>query len=192
MGDQFSVKWTYIFIALIVVIFVAQNTTNKWIYFALVPAYIAKYPWMLLTSIFLHNGIDHLLINMFVLFLFGSHLERILGSKRFIIVFLLSGLIGNIGYLFTAPSPITPALGVSGAIYGIMGVLAVLDPFLIVYIGFIVPLPMILAVPAYALIDLIGLLTPSTIGHGAHLGGLVLGIAYGLYIRRKNKHIIVF
>ncbi len=190
MGDQYPVKLTYLLIALMVVIFLAQNTTNKWVYFALIPAFIAKYPWMLLTSIFLHNSWNHLLINMFVLFLFGTYLERMLGSRRFIIVFLLAGLIGNFGYLFTAPTPTTPALGASGAIYGIMGVLAVLDPFLIVYIGFVVPLPMILAVPAYALIDLVGLFTPSNIGHGAHLGGLVLGIAYGFYIRSKNKRIV--
>jgi membrane associated rhomboid family serine protease len=141
---------------------------------------------MYLTSIFLHASLEHILINMAVLFLFGTYLERMVGSKRFLLIFILAGIIGNIGYLITSVNPMTPSVGASGAIYGVMGTIAVLDPFLIVYIGFIVPLPMIVAVPAYALLDLLGLFTPDTVAHGAHLGGLVIGVIYGFYLKHLH------
>ena len=152
-----------------------------------IPALALKYPWMFVSSIFLHAGIDHIAVNMLVLFVFGSYLERTIGAKGFLLVFFLAGVIGNIGYMITATDPYTPALGASGAIYGVMGTLAILSPFLIVYLGFIVPVPMIIAMIGYAILDLVGFFTPSDVAHAAHLAGLVVGIIYGFYLRSRVK-----
>jgi membrane associated rhomboid family serine protease len=186
MGEAHPVRWTYILIVSIVAFFAIQNTTSNWIYFTFIPAYASRYPWMYLTSIFLHASLEHVLVNMVVLLIFGTFLERILGSKRFLLIFILAGIIGNIGYQITSIDPTIPSLGASGAIYGVMGALAILDPLQIVYLGFIFPLPIIVIVPAYAILDLLGLFTPDTIAHGAHLGGLVIGVIYGYYYRRKR------
>ena len=186
MTEEHPVRWTYILIASMVVIFILQNLTTRWIYFTFIPAYASQNPWVYITSIFLHASLEHLIVNMVVLLIFGTYLERILGPKLLLIIFILAGIIGNIGYQITSFSPYTPGLGASGSIYGLMGALAVLDPLQVVYLGFILPLPIIVIVPAYALLDLLGLFTPDTIAHGAHIGGLVIGIIFGLYLRQRR------
>jgi membrane associated rhomboid family serine protease len=163
-------------------IFILQNMIDL-DSFAFTPALILKRPWTLLTSIFLHADTSHLVFNMFALFIFGSYLERIIPPKDFLVLFLLSGVIGNIGYMITAFDPSIPAVGASGGIYGIIGGLATIRPFAIVYINF-VPLPMILAAILWGISEFLGLFTPSYIARGAHLFGLLFGIIYGLYIRR--------
>ena len=188
MDDSHPVRWTYILIGFIVFIFVLQNLTTTWGIFVFYPAYAFKYPWMFITSIFFHAGVDHILVNMLVFFYFGTYLERSIGSKRLLLVFFLAGIIGNFGYLITSTNPYVPALGASGAIYGVMGTLAVLEPFLIVYIGFIVPVPMILAMLGYAALDLAGLFAPSDVAHGAHIAGLAVGVLFGLYLRSRVKN----
>jgi len=186
MGEAHPVRWTYILIISMVAIFAIQSITSNWIYFTFIPAYASRYPWMYLTSVFLHASLEHVLVNMVVLLIFGTYLERILGSERFLMIFIVAGIIGNIGYQITSIDTMIPSLGASGAIYGVMGTLAILDPLQIVYLGFIFPLPIIVIVPAYAILDLLGLFTPDTIAHGAHLGGLIIGIVYGLYYRLRQ------
>ena len=178
-----QVRLTYILIALTVVVFMLQNFTRGWIYFAFIPAYAIREPWTYVTSIFLHASIEHILVNMTVLLIIGSLLERLVGARKFIIIFLIAGVIGNIGYQITATNQFTPGIGASGAIYGLMGTLALIDPLQVVYLGFTVPLPIIVLVPVYALLDILGIFTPDSIAHGAHLGGLVIGILLGLCMR---------
>jgi membrane associated rhomboid family serine protease len=151
------------------------------------PAFALSMPWMFITSIFLHGEINHLLVNMIVLFFFGLSLENTLGSKRFIFIYFTSGIVGNLGYMITALNPYTAALGASGAIYGVMATLAALRPRALVFVMGLFPLPLIAVVVGYALLDFAGLFTPSDIAHGAHLGGLVSGAIYGLYIRQMVK-----
>ena len=176
-------RWTYIFILLSLVGFVLQYVTSSWVYLAFFPALVLEYPWMFITSIFLHADLSHLFFNMMALFFFGTYLERMIGRKSFLVLFLVSGVIGNLGYLFTANDPLTPAIGASGAIYGVVGTLAVLAPLMMIFIYGIIPLPMFVTAILWTLLDLVGLFTPSGIAHGAHLGGIVVGVIYGLYLR---------
>ena len=178
-------SWTIRFIAIAVVFFVLQNILGPeiWQYFAFFPALAIKWPWTLITSVFLHADFNHLLFNMFALFFFGSYLERLLGSNRFLIIFISAGIVGNIGYLVTASNNMIPAIGASGAAYGLMGTLSVLAPFMSVYIWGLLPVPIVILTVVYAFIDVVGLSAPSGIAHGAHLAGLIVGIAFGLYLR---------
>ena len=178
-------KWTLRFIGISVIFFILQNILGPeiWQYFAFFPALAIKWPWTLITSVFLHADFNHLLFNMFALFFFGSYLERLLGSNRFLIIFISAGIVGNIGYLVTASNNMIPAIGASGAAYGLMGTLSVLAPFMSVYIWGLLPVPIIILTAVYAFIDVIGLSAPSGIAHGAHLAGLIVGIAFGLYLR---------
>ena len=188
MGETHQVRWTYILIVSIVAVFILQNVTRSWIYFAFIPAYASRYPWMYVTSIFIHASLEHILVNIVVLLVFGTLLERKVGSRRLLLIFMVAGVFGNIGYQITAISPFTPGIGASGAIYGLMGALAILEPLQIVYIGFTFPLPVAAIVPAYVLLDLLGIFTPDNVAHGAHLAGLAIGIAYGLYLRYANRY----
>ena len=162
--------------------------TNFWGYFAFFPASAFESPWMFVTSIFLHADIEHLFFNMLVLFFLGINLERSIGRKAFVILFFVSGIVGNLGYLITAMmlggNAFTPAIGASGAIYGIIGALATLAPMMMVFIG-MMPMPMILVAVFWGFTDFAGLFAPSGIAHGAHLGGMFVGIAFGLYVRWK-------
>jgi len=178
-------KWTLRFIGISVIFFIFQNILGPeiWQYFAFFPALAIKWPWTLITSVFLHADFNHLLFNMFALFFFGSYLERLLGSNRFLIIFISAGIVGNIGYFVTASNNMIPAIGASGAAYGLMGTLVVLAPFMSVYIWGLLPVPMIILTAVYAFIDVIGLSAPSGIAHGAHLAGLIVGIVFGLYLR---------
>ncbi|WP_025026362.1 rhomboid family intramembrane serine protease [Caldalkalibacillus mannanilyticus] len=76
--------------------------------------------WRLITPVFLHAGLGHVLFNSFSLLIFGPALERILGGFRFTILYLFAGFIGNVGtFLFEAGDYMH--LGASGAIYGLLG-----------------------------------------------------------------------
>lgn len=176
--------WTYIFILLCVIMFIFQNLTAYWIYLALFPYYALEMPWSFITSIFLHADFEHLLFNMIALFFFGLSLENTVGRKLFAIIFIISGVVGNIGYLIADPSSTIPGIGASGAIYGIVGTLVVLTPFRRVFLYGLLPIPLILLVILWALIDFAGLFSPSTIAHSAHLAGLLVGIIFGIYLRR--------
>src|SRR3989338_9289629 len=81
-------------------------------------------PWRFASSIFLHGGFGHLLYNMFALALFGSLLEKFIGGKRFLIIYLVSGIIANLISINFYDS----SLVASGAIYGVFGVLMVIKP----------------------------------------------------------------
>ena len=79
-----------------------------------------------------------------------------------------------------------PVIGASGAIYGIMGTLAILEPYRLVYLYGLMPLPMAAAAILWALGDIMGLFTPSNIAHGAHLAGMLVGIITGLQLRDRE------
>lgn len=168
-------------LAVCVVIFILQNVfeglTDQ---FSLVSSDFLSRPWIIITYMFLHGSFEHLFYNMFALGLFGSALENIIGGKKFLLTFFISGITAGVGSLIFYSS----SIGASGAIYGILGALAVLRPRMTVYIGF-VPLPMALAVVFWTLGDFLGLFSSTDlIGHAAHLFGLVFGLVYGIYLRK--------
>ena len=188
MWREHHPKWTYVFIAASIIVYLLQQGTRIWVYLAFTPALATRYPWTIFTSIFLHLDFSHLLFNMFALFLFGSALERRISNRLFATLFIVSGVVGNIGYYFTAGSPLMPVLGASGAIYGVIGALAVLEPFRMVYFYGMVPLPMVAAAAVWALGDLTGLFIPSRVAHGVHLVGMFVGFVVGLYLRRVGEY----
>lgn len=210
------------------------------------------YIWTLITSMFMHAGFAHLLFNMFSLYFIGNFLEKIIGRKRFIYFYLISGILAGLffsvlaysfGYgfwtkIFGGPSVL--AVGASGAIFGLLGLLAVLTPKSKVYLlagpliaiilqaildSFVtnnsiltivnlilgiyifvaifsifsfsrktikIALPLelkfwLLPIIAIVPLILIGLVVPLPIGNMAHLGGLLTGLIYGFYLRKRYK-----
>ena len=162
-------------------------------FIALQPANIfaGQYVWTFLTSMFMHGNFFHLFVNMLSLFFIGSLIEKILGQKRYLLFYLISGLIA--GLFFVLLSLISPsdfnayAVGASGALFGLVGLLVLLTPNLSVYVMFI-PIPIKMKYAAPGLLIVLWIISATTslgIGNTAHLGGLIAGLAYGLYLRTK-------
>lgn len=134
--------------------------------------------WRILTAVFLHGGIAHLLYNLFALALFGSILEKIIGSRKFLLVFFLSGILANIVSVNFYES----SLGASGAIYGLLGCLAIIRPLMTVWV-FGMPMPMFIAAILWVGGSVLGIFIPSNIGDIAHLFGIIAGFLIGLFLR---------
>ncbi len=148
--------------------------------FVLQSSDVIQRPWTLVTSMFLHGGLEHLIYNMFALALFGLILEKIIGSKKFIILYFIAGIIAGVGSAMFYES----SLGASGAIMGILGCLAMLRPRMTVYISY-VPMPMAAAAAVWAGGDLLGMFAPDNIAHAAHLFGMFFGLVVGFYYRKQ-------
>lgn len=154
-------------------------------------------PWTILTSVFAHGSLQHLLVNGIVLFFFGPTLERLIGSKRFTLLFLGTGIAAGLthvlvfGYALPAadilPASTRGVLGASGAIFGLLGTLTVLAPNITVYVMFILPLPLWLVTIGYAIYDLADLFTPGgNVANLAHLAGLAIGLYYGWRLKDQG------
>lgn len=155
-------------------------------YLVLHSASVWSKPWTLLTTTFLHKDVSHIFFNMYALFLFGPMIERRIGSARFLGFYLLSGILASLGYVFFEPAG--SAVGASGAIMGILGLVIVLLPNLQVLFFFVVPMTMRTAGIIFALIDVIGLFNPSNgVANIAHLVGLACGLIYGNYLLKQKK-----
>jgi membrane associated rhomboid family serine protease len=187
--------WLIIINVIVFIIFTILSLTNilSINYIALSPAniFLGKYFWTFLTSMFMHAGFLHLLVNMISLIFVGSLVEKIIGKKRYFLVYLLSGLFASAVFILSAlifkNALSTYAVGASGAIFGLIGVLIVLTPNLPVYLMFIpIPVKMKYAGPVLLiLLWLISIVGNIAIGNFAHFGGLILGLIYGLYLRTK-------
>jgi membrane associated rhomboid family serine protease len=135
--------------------------------------------YRLVTSGFLHNGLIHIGFNMYLLWILGQQLERVIGSVRFGVVYFTALLVGSFGALVQTTE--APVVGASGAVFGLMGLLAVeqfrrgYDPFSGGLGGLI-------------LINLaIGLVPSFNIAIGAHIGGLIGGMLAGLAFHQADK-----
>ena len=143
---------------------------------------IFRRPWILVTHIFLHGSPFHLFFNMWGLFMFGSLLEQKIGPNRFLALYILSGVASG----FLASFFYSRALGASGAIMALIGVLIILMPNLQLLFFYIVPTPLWIAGIIYALIDLVGVAFPTGIGNIAHLSGMGIGLLYGIYLKKQK------
>jgi uncharacterized protein len=155
----------------------------------LISSDILTRPWILITSMFLHSGPYHLLFNMYVLFIFGPLLEQRIGANRFLLIYFVSGIIaGIISSLIYPLITGTPfaALGASGAIMGMLGILIILMPNLKLLFFFIIPTQLWVAAIIIALIDVFGIFYPTGIGNIAHLAGMATGLLYGLTLKKKR------
>ncbi len=156
------------------------------------PADFTHEPWRIVTSLFVHDGLFHILGNMVALYFFGTYLTMLVGETKFFATYLLGGLLGGAFYILEslyAPwssslDPHIGAIGASGAVFAIGGALTVLRPNLKVLLFFIIPMPLWVAViGGFLLLSLI-----PGVAWEAHFGGLVLGLIAGfLFSRRKRE-----
>ncbi|MEM4367055.1 MAG: rhomboid family intramembrane serine protease [Candidatus Anstonellales archaeon] len=159
------------------------------------PSKVFSEPWRWISSMFLHGGFMHIFLNGFALLMFGPIVERKLSASQFLALYFASGIAGSLFYYLSIVAgiiPPIPALGASGAIYGILGAAAVLFPDMVVYTYF-VPLRMRYAAILWAFLALIGSFDAgSGIASAAHLGGLVVGYLMAKHYKSKEDDLIYF
>jgi len=174
---------------------------------ALTPSTFLKHPWTIITSMFMHVPSlfsSHLFVNMISLFFLGLFLERIIGQRRFLGVYILGGIAGGLLLFLLASISNNPkiislslfanpameeisAVGASAAIFALAGCLTILTPRVPVLVFFLLPMKL-----WQAIIFLLFILAAIPgIANSAHLGGLLVGIAYGLFLRKRYKNKIV-
>ena len=146
--------------------------------------------WTIVTAMFMHGSWLHILGNMVFLWIFGDNVEDSMGHALYAVFYLLVGVISSFAHMYVNATDLTPALGASGAIAGVMGAYIVLFPratvAVIIPIFFFIPFPL----PAFVLIGFwfiaqlfsgFATLGPTTVGAGggvayfAHIGGFIAG-----------------
>lgn len=145
--------------------------------------------WTLLISMFMHGSWAHILGNMLFLWIFGDNVENTLGHIRYLIFYLVCGLIASLSQVYftvlLGSNPLIPSLGASGAIAGVLGGYWLLFPHRrvrVLLIRFITDVPAIVAIGIWFLfqfINVIGLLggpDQSGVAYAAHVGGFVAGL----------------
>lgn len=136
--------------------------------------------YQLVTYMFLHGGLFHILINMFVLWMFGPEIELTWGTKQFFKYYFLTGISGGIFTVMLQPNSPIPTIGASAAIYGILVAYAMMFPNRTIYLYFLVPIKVKYAVILFVGLEFLASFSGRTdgVGHYAHLGGAVVGFLY--------------
>jgi membrane associated rhomboid family serine protease len=146
-----------------------------------------QHPWTIVTNLFMHGNIWHILFNMITLYFFGTFLIRLVGTRDFLLIYFLGGIAGNLVFMLFAyfnilTSVFSIVIGASGAIFALGGALAVLTPKLRVFV-FPIPMPMplwVAVIGGFVLMIFVG-----GVAWQGHLGGLVFGLLAGLALRRS-------
>ena len=129
--------------------------------------------WRLVTSAFLHSGLFHLAINMFILWQLGTMLEPAIGRLRFGLIYFVSMLCGSFGVLLLSPT--SPTVGASGAVFGLMSAA-------VIYMRHRGIDPMASGLPLWIGLNLVITFTIPGISIGGHLGGLIGGALVALVL----------
>ena len=146
-----------------------------------IPVYLT-----ILTAMFMHGGIAHLLGNMWFLWIFGDNIEHDLGRLRYVMFYLLCGILASMAHVMlnrTGPSSLIPSLGASGAISGVMGAYLVLHPHrrvTVLLLRVVTQVPGFVAVGIWFAFQVVSGLSmlggaQSGVAYGAHIGGFLAG-----------------
>ncbi len=143
----------------------------------------------LLTSMFMHGGLMHLLGNMLYLHIFGDNIENVLGHARYLVFYLVCGVLASLAHVFTSAglgvSLLIPSLGASGAISGVQGGYLLLFPKRRVRVLFfrnVIQVPALVAIGAWFVFQLlsgVSMLSDASgggVAYGAHIGGFIAGM----------------
>ena len=179
---------TYFLIAVNAIFYVVPMLLGSDVYQYIIDAYCIHGPsiragqyYRLLTGIFLHGNIVHLLFNCYALYVLGGQIESFFGKFKYIIIYLFSGLTGSL--LSITLSGNVGSIGASGAIFGLMGTLLYFGYHYRVYLGNVIKSQI---VPLILLNLAIGFIS-SGIDNWGHIGGLIGGIVITMALGVKEK-----
>ena len=184
--DPRSVNLTplWVLIAVNILVFIATTIRPEAVdSLGVARATFSTQPWTIVSAMFTHANIFHILFNMLSLYFFGMYVLVLVGEARFFLVYFVGGLVGNGLYLLLSNQGAPPAVGASGAIFALGGLLVVLAPRLKVMIFPIpVPIDLWIAIIILALISL----SPG-VAWQAHAGGLITGLAAGYIFKLQTR-----
>lgn len=195
---------SYGLIALNIIIFILQFLLGEdLIYkFASVPEQVihGNDLFTLITSMFLHGGLMHIIGNMLFLWIFGDNIEAIIGSTMFLTFYILGGLFASGAHIITDPHSVIPTIGASGAISAVMGAYMVMFPksrvkmiFIIFFKKFHIPAFLFLVFwflqQIFSGMTTIGGAQSGGVAWWAHIGGFVFGIVVGLILKQKFNYL---
>jgi membrane associated rhomboid family serine protease len=153
--------------------------------FSMIPALIVTRHWLwsFVTYMFLHAGLGHIFFNMFALFIFGTQVERQMGSREFLLFYLVSGALAGVFsfavYFFTGAYWIN-LVGASGAIFAVQLAYAVYYPNSLIYLWGLLPLRAPVMVLGFTALELFFMITgrAGNVAHITHLAGFGIGWLY--------------
>jgi membrane associated rhomboid family serine protease len=194
-----TVVFTYLLVLVNLLVFIyglSEPEAYNWLVttYGLVPAQIVKGQNLssLVVSMFLHADLLHVGMNMLFLFLSGDAIEREIGNFRFLGLYFACGIIAGLFHAYMNNTSTIPAIGASGAIFGVLAALAIIFPFrwFLQLFGIIpIPIPAILFVfitmiseTAYVTSGVV-----ENVAHTAHVGGFLAGVFITLLIIPKKK-----
>jgi membrane associated rhomboid family serine protease len=159
---------------------------NMTIIMSMIPAAVTHgWVWTFVTYMFMHGGLTHILFNMFGLFIFGIQVERQMGSREFLLYYLLTGVLAGVlsfaVYYFTG-NYFVALMGASGALFAVELAYAVFFPNSIIYIWGIIPLRAPVMVLGFTALELFFSITGGrgNVAHLTHLAGFGFGWIYFL------------
>ncbi len=146
--------------------------------------------WQFFTYMFLHAHVLHLLFNMLILYFLGTEVENTVGSRRFLWIYFVSGLLGGLGWF--SLTDVGVCIGASGAVLGLLGAYAALFPNreITLLVFFVLPITlrawMLAALMAFMEFTLMTMHVTDRIAHSAHLSGLLAGYVFVKIIFRRG------
>jgi len=165
------------------------------------PCRLGGLTWQaLFTSMFMHGGWVHLIGNLWFLWIFGNNIEDSMGHLRFLVFYLVTGLVAAMAHVVMAPDSTVPMVGASGAISGVMGAYLILYPraridtlFWFVFLIRVFPLPAWVMLGYWMLLQFLGSAGAALAGGGgvayaAHIGGFLAGVL--LIIPFRNPKLV--
>lgn len=152
-----------------------------------------------ITSMFLHGGWLHIISNMLYLWIFGNNIEDVIGRFRFVVFYLLSGILAGLAQVMVGPDANIPTVGASGAIAGVLGAYLILFPRALVqtlviffYVIRLVRIPAVIVLGFWFVLQLfngvmsLGIESGGGIAYFAHIGGFVAGVVL-IFIFRVGR-----
>lgn len=195
------VTWALVILNFIV-FFIEMSGGDEFIYtWSFTPAYFTQNPGgffiTVFTAMFMHGGWMHLLSNMLYLIIFGDNVEDRFGHVKFLIFYLVCGVIATFVQYFAAPYIEIPNLGASGAIAGVLGAYIILFPArrVRVLVAFwVVRMPAVIVIGVWIALQLlssmgsVATLTGSTggVAYMAHIGGFFAGLVLSFFFRKRQ------
>ena len=180
----FKLTTIWVLIALNFLLFIATAIAPELISFlGLQPESFLQRPWTIVTSLFIHNGLWHVIANMLAFYFFGTYLSRLVGGTKLLIGYFCGGAVGSVLFILLAP-PYSIAIGASGAVFALGGALTVMRPKLRVFV-FPIPVPLPLWVAVIGGFFIISFFPH--IAWQAHLGGLAFGLIAGYFFRKRER-----
>lgn len=169
------------------------------------PTHINVY-FTLITSMFMHGSLAHILGNMLFLYIFGDNIEDAMGHSRYFFFYLLCGVLSELAHVFSTfffnQNLFIPSLGASGAISGVLGAYIILFPRKRVYIWlfffFTIAVPAFIVVGLWFVFQIVNSLgalggneTAGGIAYAAHIGGFIVGMLFVKMFVKRNRIILI-